>query len=153
MTSLSLAKAQLDACARHFNGTWYLFATWTGYSRTQNPNEAGELVYTVTTTTTTNWPLTATEIAEEDIARWNAITRAIRRLYPHARRTAPVGIVRNGSEVRVVECIVCGQSASCCNRYPETKTVREFRAEHNAACGATLIGQDDYGTSAAPDEY
>jgi len=67
--------------------------------------------------------------------------QAIRALHPRARRPLPVGIIHNGSSRRVVECIHCGATESCCGKYPETKRVRQFRATHNAECGAELIRQ------------
>lgn len=66
---------------------------------------------------------------------------AIRKLFPHSRRGQPVGIIVSTSRRRVVQCIRCGATESCCNDYPETKTVRDFRAKHDAACGAALIAQ------------
>jgi len=69
----------------------------------------------------------------------DAIARAIRVLYPHARRRAAVGIIHNGCAQRVLGCIHCGESRSYCSRYPETVEVAGWRAEHDRDCGAVLV--------------
>ena len=65
--------------------------------------------------------------------------QAIRILFPRLRRTTATGIVRNGSGRRVVECCVCGAQDSESGRYPTTKHMRQFRAEHDNRCGAELV--------------
>lgn len=58
---------------------------------------------------------------------------AIRKQYPHLRRRQPVAIGVNTSARRVYGCL-CGATESCCNKYPPTKRVKAFVAEHNASC-------------------
>lgn len=70
-----------------------------------------------------------------------AVREAIRTRFPRARRARPVGIVVNTSRRRVVQCIVCGATESCCNDYPETAAVRKFRESHDRDCGRRLVNE------------
>lgn len=58
---------------------------------------------------------------------------AWRQKHPKARRENPVAIVHNGSRKRVYGCI-CGGSISMCAKWPITRQVSRFIAEHNQNC-------------------
>jgi hypothetical protein len=69
------------------------------------------------------------------------IYTAIRREYPHSRRHGVCGIVSNGSSKRVYDCIVCGDTHSHAATWPEPKHSKEWRREHEAACGEKLLAR------------
>ena len=67
------------------------------------------------------------------------VSQAIRHAYPHLRRTRMVGIIRNGGVKRVYECCECGCTISMNAKWPVTKRVNEFVAEHESTCGKKLV--------------
>lgn len=52
---------------------------------------------------------------------------------PALRRTHPVGLIHNGSKMRILGCI-CGSWRSYSGKWPVPKKVREWEREHNQNC-------------------
>jgi hypothetical protein len=59
-----------------------------------------------------------------------------RKRHPRARRTNPVAIEHSGGTVRRYGCL-CGDTITMCAKWPMTKRVSEWIAQHNATCQPT----------------